>query len=113
MLNASETTCRLIAATFLLPANKVLQSYARNLRATSRSIVLKMTEKKRYPFKLKNSNPLPKKHDQNEQEKKKYKIHQHVWRGIFLVLIIKIFKPFHGKPPFVTYKIKHFSLKLR
>ena len=45
MLSASETTCRLIAVTFLLAANKVLQSCARNLRATWRSIVLRMMEK--------------------------------------------------------------------
>ena len=43
MLSVSETTRRLIVATFLLAANKVLQSYARNLRSTSRSIVLRMT----------------------------------------------------------------------
>ena len=33
MLSVSETTRRLIAERFLLAANKVLQSYARNLRA--------------------------------------------------------------------------------
>ena len=47
MLSVSETTCRLTVVAFflafLLGANKVLQSYARNLRATSRSIMFRMT----------------------------------------------------------------------
>ena len=58
MLSASETTRRLLAEAFLLAANKVLQRYARNLRATSRSIVLRMTGKNAISFRKKTANSV-------------------------------------------------------